>query len=115
MVQLIFIEYIKSVLKFSTLFCKYDIVLLPHQNRKKLVAKASRSEGVYNRADEPSVTFCEKGAATEHMIKDRSKNGLFNCSVVCCDVYERDGFTVTAIFTSIYAVLKGFTLISTKA
>ena len=30
-------------------------------------------------------------------------------------MYERDGFTVTAIFASIYAVLKGFTLISTKA
>ena len=30
-------------------------------------------------------------------------------------LYERDGFTVTAIFISIYAVLKGFTLISTKA
>ena len=30
-------------------------------------------------------------------------------------LYERDGFTVTAIFTSVYAVLKGFTLISTKA
>ncbi len=33
----------------------------------------------------------------------------------CRLLYERDGFTVTAIFTSIYAVLKGFTLISTKA
>ena len=33
----------------------------------------------------------------------------------CFLVYERDGFTVTAIFISIYAVLKGFTLISTKA
>ena len=30
-------------------------------------------------------------------------------------LYERDDFTVTAIFTSVYAVLKGFTLISTKA
>ena len=35
--------------------------------------------------------------------------------VTCFLMYERDGFTVTAIFASIYAVLKGFTLISTKA
>lgn len=50
-------------------YCNYDITLLSHQNRKKLVEKASRSEGVYNRADEPSVTFCEKGAATKHTKK----------------------------------------------
>ena len=30
--------------------------------RKKLVATANRCEGVYNRAGEPSVTFCERGA-----------------------------------------------------
>ena len=69
-------------------YCNYDITLLSHQNRKKLVEKASRSEGVYNRADEPSVTFCEKGAATKHTKKDRSINGLFDCSIVCCDVVE---------------------------
>ena len=28
------------------------------ENRKKLVATVSRREGVYNRAGEPSVTFC---------------------------------------------------------
>lgn len=30
------------------------------RTRKKLVATASRREGVYNRTGEPSVTFCEK-------------------------------------------------------
>ncbi len=67
------------------------MLLLLYQNRKKLIATARRSEGVYNRADKPSVAFCEKGAATEHMKKDRSKNGLFGCSVVCCDVVEARG------------------------
>ena len=31
-----------------------------YRTRKKLVATASRREGVYNRTGEPSVTFCEK-------------------------------------------------------
>jgi len=31
--------------------------------------------------------FLRKGAATEHMKKDR-KSGLFDCSEVCCDVVE---------------------------
>ena len=33
------------------------------RTRKKLVAAASRREGVYNRTGEPSVTFCERGGA----------------------------------------------------
>ena len=33
---------------------------LNSRTRKKLVATANRCEGVYNRAGEPSVTFCEK-------------------------------------------------------
>ena len=34
-------------------------------NRKKLVATASRRECVYKRTDEPSVTFCGIGAVRE--------------------------------------------------
>ena len=43
----------------------------PQNPRKKLVATASRREGVYNRTGEPSVTFypkghvCERGEARE--------------------------------------------------
>ena len=33
--------------------------------RKRVVATASRREGVYNRAGEPSVPFCGKGGARE--------------------------------------------------
>ena len=43
------------------------------------------------------------------------RNKKTTATAVVFLLYERDGFTVTAIFTSIYAVLKGFTLISTKA
>ena len=32
----------------------------PMEARKKLVATVSRREGVYNRAGEPSETFCGK-------------------------------------------------------
>ena len=35
--------------------------------RKRLVATASRREGVYNRAGEPSVTFCGKGGTVERV------------------------------------------------
>ena len=31
------------------------------KTHKKLVATVSRCEGVYNRTDEPRVTFCERG------------------------------------------------------
>ena len=48
------------------------------------------------------------------MGKKKASN-LLQKKIACKMVYERDGFTVTAIFTSIYAVLKGFTLVSTKA
>ena len=37
------------------------------QNRKKLVTTARRSERVYKRADERSVTFCEKGGTVEQV------------------------------------------------
>ena len=60
--------------------------------RKRLLATARRSEGVYNRADEPSVTFCEKGVATEHIKNDHFASGHFDCSIVCCDVAAREGF-----------------------
>lgn len=33
------------------------------KTHKKLLATAHRSESVYNRADEQSVTFCERGEA----------------------------------------------------
>ena len=35
--------------------------------RKKVVATASRCEGVYNRTGKPSVPFCEKGGTTERV------------------------------------------------
>ena len=66
--------------------------------RKKVVATASRCEGVYNRAGEPSVPFCERGAATKHMKKSQPKAGIFKCSVVCCDV-ERETRFELATFT----------------
>ena len=49
--------------------------LLPHFNRDSGVP-------------EKPVAFWGEGAATKHMIKDRSKNGLLDGSVVCCDVVE---------------------------
>ena len=39
--------------------------LCRRHSRKKVVTTVSRCEGVYNRTDEPSVPFCEKGAATK--------------------------------------------------
>ncbi|MCQ4021793.1 MULTISPECIES: hypothetical protein [unclassified Ruminococcus] len=41
-------------------FCAFYRCELNSHTRKRLVATASRSEGVYNRAGEPSVTFCGK-------------------------------------------------------
>lgn len=51
-----------------------------HRTRKKLVAKQSRSEGVYNRAGDLSVTFCGKGGATECV-----RRWLFKRKVVAND------------------------------
>ena len=68
-----------------------DAIVPKARSRKKVVAKQRRNSRVYKRIADLSVPFCEKGAATEHMIKDRSKNGLFDCSVVCCDVVEMTG------------------------
>ena len=54
-----------------------------HQkNRKKLVARAKRSECVYKRAAEPSVTFCEEekqwsGWLIFYRVKNRNKRNLF--------------------------------------
>ena len=36
-----------------------DYPALKVHNREKLIATTNRREGVYNRAGEPSVTFCE--------------------------------------------------------
>ena len=46
--------------------------------RKKLVATANRREGVYNRAGEPSVTFCGKGGAVTERTKKPSHLRGFN-------------------------------------
>ena len=62
---------------------------------QKAIATVSRCEGVYNRADELSVTFYEKGAA-EHMKNDHFQSGHFDCSVVYCDVVEATGFEPAA-------------------
>ena len=48
-----------------------DITVPKAQNCKKLVANQRRCEGVYNRVADVCVTFCEKGAATEHLKKGR--------------------------------------------
>ena len=65
--------------------------------------------------EEEGDTIGEVGSIGRQVIERRSHWPLPANQKARRDVYERDGFTVTAIFTSIYAVLKGFTLISTKA
>ena len=52
--------------------------------RKKLVATANRREGVYNRAGEPSVTFCGKGGAAKQTNTPFFRWG--NVSGACFDV-----------------------------
>ena len=52
------------------------------RTRKRLVATGSRREGVYNRAGEPSVTFCGKGRTVERVtdffeIKNRNERNSF--------------------------------------
>ena len=60
--------------------------------RKKLVATASRREGVYNRTGEPSVTFGEKeeqgsGRMTYFLSQTKNKSEQSElCSDVCCDI-----------------------------
>ena len=54
------------------------------QTRKKLVATASRHESVYNRTDEPSVTFHERGGTTVRVMdfcsnKNRERSNPFRC------------------------------------
>ena len=73
------------------------------RTRKKLVATASRREGVYNRTGEPSVTFCERGGARKRA------DGLSFCrrqknkpeqSGLCSDVskdYKKDIVSILAI------------------
>ena len=64
------------------------------RTRKKLVATANRCEGVYNRAGEPSVTFCEKEEQRREraliFIKNQSKRYK-----ACSDVAEEVGFEPT--------------------
>ena len=64
-------------------------------SRKKVVAKQRRNSHVYKRIAYLSVTFYEKGAATEHTKNDHLKSGHFDCSVVCCDVGAGAGFEPT--------------------
>ena len=63
---------------------------------KKLVATANRCKGVYNRAGEPSVTFCEKEEQRREraliFIKNRSKRYK-----ACSDVAETERIII-AIF-----------------
>ena len=62
----VYIQYsknVKGIGKTPPLNC--IILKRRRRNRKRLLATASRSEGVYNRAGEPGVTFCEKGGAVE--------------------------------------------------
>lgn len=50
---------------FSTIPQKDTSRAAGAQSQKKVVATASRREGVYNQTGEPSVPFCEKGAAAD--------------------------------------------------
>ena len=59
--RIYFVE--KSTCKLQVLFSGASVHNVSKQTHKKLVATASRCEGVYNRAGEPSVTFCERGEA----------------------------------------------------
>ena len=71
------------------------------RTRKKLVATASRREGVYNRAGEPSVTFCEKeeqGSGRMAYFLSQTKNKPEQ-SELCSDVskdYKKDIFSILA-------------------
>ena len=61
-----------------------------YRTRKKLVATASRREGVYNRTGEPSVTFCEKeeqvsGRMAYFLSQTKNKSEQ---SELCSDVVE---------------------------
>ena len=54
------------------------------KNCEKLVATASRHESVYNRTDEPSVTFHERGGTTVRVMdfcsnKNRERSNPFRC------------------------------------
>ena len=54
---------------FLNAFCLVRVfITCQNKTRKKLVATVSRCEDVYNRADEPSVTFCERGGAVTRAI-----------------------------------------------
>ena len=49
--------------------CYKKDAMYPRRTRKRLVATVSRREGVYNRAGEPSVTFCGRGGMTKRYEK----------------------------------------------
>ncbi len=60
------------------------------KTHKKVVATASRREGVYNRTGKPSVTFCERGEArkrADDFLHKKSKQ-----SELCFDVVGMTGF-----------------------
>jgi len=58
-----------------------------------VVTTESRREGVYNRTDEPSVPFCEKGGTVKQVTDFfTQKNGT---SVTCSDVGAGAGFEPT--------------------
>jgi len=60
--------------------------------------KQRHYEYLYNRIDDWNVTFCEKGAATEHIKNDHFASGHLNCSVVCCDVEETNSLDAKKLF-----------------
>ena len=55
-----------------------------------MIATANRREGVYNRAGEPSVTFCAKGGAAKQTNTPPFRWG--NVSGACSDVAYPGGF-----------------------
>ncbi len=58
-------------------------------HRKKLVTTASRSESVYKRTGEPSVTFFDKGGTVKHMTDFLHKK--IGTSDTCSDVVPKAG------------------------
>ena len=73
----------------KTIFFEFQMGDLNLASRKKLVATANRREGVYNRAGEPSVTFCGKEEQRREraliFVKNRSKRYK-----ACSDVRKSD-------------------------
>ena len=65
-------------------------------HRKKLVATVNRREGVYNRAGEPSVTFCEKEEQRREraLTFEKSRSKRYEA---CSDVVREMGLEPTRL------------------